>query len=369
MKLCFIANPNSIHTRRWLTYFQQQGHQILLLADQPVSDAIPGIETIDLTQWSKAKKGRFVLWAYHVRRLLAQWQPDILHAHQVSSAGWLGWASGFHPFVVMPWGSDLYQHPKHSRMARWLAYQVMKKADLVMADSHDLLQIAQQYGATPQNCHLVQWGVNLDLFQPSPHREPIRQKFGWQNRQVILSPRSLRPIYRHEVTIASIEEVRQIFPSVLFVFRDYGADSPDYPTKLRQLIQSHNLTEIVQFLPESPHYADVIPVYQASDVVVSVPTSDGTPMSVLEAFACGVPVIASDLPSLREWIHPNETGLLVPVDDVKALAAAILHLLTSPSLSQHIQHTALDMVRERADHNQWMQFVERQYLKLARSQP
>jgi len=94
-----------------------------------------------------------------------------------------------------------------------------------------------------------------------------------------------------------------------------------------------------------------------------VPISDGTPVSVLEASACGVPVIASDLPSLREWIIHEKNGLLVPLDN-EVLAEAIIRLLTDHTLHARIRQEALQDVKERADYAVWMARIEAMYQDL-----
>jgi glycosyltransferase involved in cell wall biosynthesis len=77
-----------------------------------------------------------------------------------------------------------------------------------------------------------------------------------------------------------------------------------------------------------------------------------------------VPVIASDLPSLREWIIPGETGILVPPNDSGALAEAIIQLLRDPALRKRIGAQSRRIVQERANHHTEMQKMEKLYLSL-----
>jgi glycosyltransferase involved in cell wall biosynthesis len=85
---------------------------------------------------------------------------------------------------------------------------------------------------------------------------------------------------------------------------------------------------------------------------------------MLEAFASGVPVIASDLASIREWIIPGVTGLIVPARDVNALADAIVQLLQRQNLSERIAAEARKLVEKRADHTREMQRMESLYRSL-----
>jgi glycosyltransferase involved in cell wall biosynthesis len=74
---------------------------------------------------------------------------------------------------------------------------------------------------------------------------------------------------------------------------------------------------------------------------------EGLPKSLLEAAACGRPMVASDVPGCREVAIPGETGLLVPPDDAQALADAIEKLLASPELRHPMGRTARHLAETR----------------------
>ncbi len=367
MKLCFIANPNSFHTYRWLAYFAGRGHDVHLIAERRPEEQFPKIPKVtfhDLTTITSVRKLHYLFWAATVRRLVHQLQPDLLHAHQVTSAGWLGWAANYHPFVVTPWGTDLYQHPQRSRLIRFLARRVLSTADLMTADSNDLLAQAISLGADPNRSQFVHWGIDLTTFTPTNNRDQLRPQLGINNEPVILSPRVLKPFYRHDTIIDAIPAVRRVFPKATFIFRDYNADPPDYAAQLKRRAQALDVSEAVQFIGPIAQYKDIVDIYHIADLVISIPVTDGAALSVLESLACGIPVIVGDLPSLREWITDGQNGLLVPGDDVEALARAIIRLLTDRSLYTRIRGGALQTVRDRADHAAWMARVESMYREL-----
>jgi glycosyltransferase involved in cell wall biosynthesis len=76
------------------------------------------------------------------------------------------------------------------------------------------------------------------------------------------------------------------------------------------------LKERVRFIPRKP-FSEMVEVYNNADVAVSIPDRDGAAASVLEAMACEVPVIASDIPSMREWIEEGATGYLTAIDPAR----------------------------------------------------
>ena len=108
-------------------------------------------------------------------------------------------------------------------------------------------------------------------------------------------------------------------------------------------------------------------LYQAADAVISVPESDGLPSSVLEAMACGVPVVVSDLPGPREALGPDHLELVVPVGDADALARVVNRLLATPEGSRRALGAMLRArAIERFNHTACMLEMERLYLSLVR---
>ncbi len=340
-----------------------RGHTVSLVADVALQEPWPGVQVSDLSRITYAPLIRFPIWALWLRRYVRQWGADILHAHRVNSAGWVAAASGFHPLVVTPWGSDLYRLPYRPAMERWLASYVLRRSDLVTADAADLLHTARRYGARPQHLELIQWGVDLVHYHPGPVDDALRLRLSLGEGQTILSPRAINPIYNIDVIIRAMTAVRQSFPSAKLILRDYNTDQL-YRRRLEVLIAELGLAEAVLWVGRVEPWERLADIYRLADVAVSIATSDSTPVSVLEAMACGVPVISTDLPSLREWITPGENGLMVPQRDPQALAQAICTILSNQDLAARFQKIGLELVAKRADHQLEMQKMEKLYLDL-----
>ncbi len=360
MRLCFISNPNSTHTRRWTSWFARRGHTVCLLADVPIQEPWSEVPVIDLSKIIFAPIIRFPVWAIWLRRFLHQWRPDILHAHRVNSAGWLAAASGFHPLAITPWGSDLYQLSHQTHLARWLAHYVLARADLVTADALDLLKVAANYGANPACLHLIQWGVDLSHFHPGPADASLRTELGLGAGPVILSPRAINPIYNLDIIIHALPEVIAALPGAVLILRDYNTDL-DYKRRLEELITMLGLAKAVRWIERVEPYERVAGIYRLADVVVSVPTSDSTPVSILEALACGIPVITTDLPALREWLTPGVSGLMVSQRDPKELASALIQLLTNVDLADRLSKIGPTIIETHANHQLEMEKMEQLY--------
>lgn len=363
LRLLFIANPNSTHTRRWVEWFFQRGHTVALVADAPLHAAWESGEIFDLAKQFNLRMIRYVVWVWQLRAIIRRWRPDIVHAHRVSSAGWLGAFSGFHPLVVTPWGSDLYQHPGRSALAGRLARFTLQRADLVTADSQDLRRLAIHFGADPSTSHEIQWGVDRRSFFPAGKPAAWKDRLGIQDEPVLLSPRGVNRIYNLDVIVRAFARVRAVYPRAVLILRAVNVDL-DYQHEIEQLVETAGLSANVRWAPEIEPYPEVAGLYRLADVVVSLASSDGTPVSVLEALACGVPVIASDLASLREWIEDGVNGRLVPTQDPELLAARVIELLGNPSLRKQFASLGPRLIAEKADQVVEMAKMERLYQDL-----
>jgi glycosyltransferase involved in cell wall biosynthesis len=95
--------------------------------------------------------------------------------------------------------------------------------------------------------------------------------------------------------------------------------------------------------------ADLPRYYRSSDLYVSASLSDGTSISLLEALACGRPVLVSDIPCNREWITPGEQGWLFPSGDVESFAQIVLQDASDRRRLQEMGQAARRLAEQRAD--------------------
>jgi glycosyltransferase involved in cell wall biosynthesis len=262
-----------------------------------------------------------------LRRALFSIRPDVLHAHYLTRYGWAARLSGFRPYVVTVWGSDVFVTPQESPHARVWAGRTLSHAALVTAVSADLARAAVELGAAPDRVKLVQFGVDPEEFNPGHAPNELRAALGLEGRRVVLSPRALRPMYRHAVAIRATA----LLPDdVTLLLVDWQPDA-EYRAELERLVDELDLAGRVRFLPPVPHKA-LADYYRLSDVVVSLPTTDAFPVTALEAMACGTPIVMGELPSAHEGLDGVDGGAVVPGDDPAAVATAIRARLelTSP---------------------------------------
>ena len=328
LRLAYLADPNSVHTRRWLGFFADRGHEVTLLVG--TEDVIlPGLHSA-IRQHPYRRFGRRRLplisslqGRRRLRAALATVRPEILHAHYLTRHGWQARLSGFHPCVVTPWGSDLFVTPHESRRARLWAGLTLRGADLVTVVSDHMQAEVVRYGTPMDRIARIMFGVDTDRFAPDAEVSPPPALVG---RPFILAPRAIRPVYRPDVVI---EAFTQLPPLVHLVMSTRNAE----PTTLedaRRRIARNALGDRVHLLDAIDDDL-MLDLFRTAALVVSVPESDAVPISILEAMACGRPVVATDLPGPRERLGSISPQLLVPVGDVAATARALRSVLEMPA--------------------------------------
>jgi glycosyltransferase involved in cell wall biosynthesis len=374
MRLCFVGNPGSIHTQRWVGHFAQAGHETHLvnLGPQPARRFDwPGPQHHNLPAPPLAPvpglRGviRLIARRRALAALLKQIQPDILHAHSVADPGWFAGLSGFHPFVLTAWGSDvllgLHRGPW---LPRWLTRNALRHADLLTADARSVLDAARPYLGFGTHAALIRFGVDTTVFRPGVDAT-WRARLGLEPGPVLLSIRQCHPLYNIDVIIRTFARIREELPAARLVIKLVSQTTDDpYLGEMRELAGQLALGNAVVYVPQVT-YAEMPDLYRAADLVLSVPSSDALPVSVLEAMACGAPVIASDLPALRELAGDGADLSLVPARNIEALSRAILALLTDPARRAQVSEQNLATVRRTGDFAVEMARMEDLYRSLA----
>jgi glycosyltransferase involved in cell wall biosynthesis len=366
LDLAFFGDPNSVHVRRWLGFFSDRGHRVTLIvpADKVVDPGMPPAIALERLPPFASGKVR-LMGALATRRALARQlrrlDPDVLHAHYVTGNAWRAWLSGFHPYVVTVWGSDVLGIGRQSRRRRLYARLALHAADIVTGGSADLVRAAAAAGARPERTRYIHFGVDTDRFSPGPDPTALRARLGLEGRRVLLSNRLIAPLYRQGVVV---EVLAQLPTDVVAVMTAYRSQ-PDEVARIRELAGRVGVADRLRIV-DALEEAELPDLYRLADVVVSIPASDGGPITVAEALAVGRPIVATDLPSLREWLTELDPEALVPVDDVAATAAAVKTLLSrGPDERQERAARGRAAVTERADWRTNMERMEAIYRELS----
>lgn len=255
------------------------------------------------------------------RRALTEFHPDLVFAPWAYPDGWaaveLGHRAGL-PVVIQVHGSDILGLSRHPRRSRGTV-EALRRADGVVAVSQDLRERVVALGADPDWVRVIYDGVDAALFHPG-RREEARTRLSREldlQGPVVLYVGNLLPVKGLEILIDAL--ARLAGQGVAFTGIVIGQGP--LRSRLADQVARRGLRDRVKFLGPRPH--EQLPDwYRAADLFVLPSYSEGVPVVLLEAAACGTPFVASRVGGIPEIAHLN-SGRLVPAGDAAALAAAI----------------------------------------------
>jgi glycosyltransferase involved in cell wall biosynthesis len=165
------------------------------------------------------------------------------------------------------------------------------------------------------------WGVDLNQFTPA-QSSPLRLSLGWNDCFVLISTRRWEPLLGVDVLVRGFAlAARSASGGSAMRLLLLGRGSQE--AQIRSILAEYQIQDQVRFAGFVPE--ERMPeVFRASDLYVSASHSDGSSVSLMQALACGLPALVSDIPGNREWVEPGCEGWLFPDGNVEALADRIL---------------------------------------------
>jgi len=269
--------------------------------------------------------------AMYLRRFVREHAIDIVHAHMARdyplAALVVGWDRG--PRLIIT-RHVLFPMSRLHRITR-------RRVARVIAVSHAVASVLRDQGIfSNDQVNVIPNGIDLAKFLP----RGVKHLAGRLRVGILgeLAPNKGQIEFLHAVEIVAAE-----IDNVDFIIAGRDNSDGQYGRQLKKLIAESKFRDRIQ-LTEST--IDVPHFLSGLDVVVSASRSEAFGLAIVEALASGAPVVATATAGAREIISDNQTGHLVPINDVNAMATAISLVLKNPKDSQHISENARQMVIE-----------------------
>jgi glycosyltransferase involved in cell wall biosynthesis len=353
LRIAVLGDFDGVHTRSWLRYFVERGHDVHAVSYYEPAEPIDGV-TVHALRPGRATGGGAATSAGRrlppglqrianlvryrragLRRVVAAIAPDVLHAHFVVEHGFYGTAAAFRPYVVTAWGSDVLVEAARSPLNRAIARFALARADLATANNRHMaremvLRLGIERGRVQ---HIVLGAERYFLGAP----EASVNVNADDAPPTVISTRSLdKPLYNIDTVVRAMARVRERVPAARLVIAGGGRLRP----QIESLVAELSVAGAVNFVGvlDREAFRDAL---AGAHVFVSVPSSDGTSVALLQAMAVGCLPIVSDLASQQELVEDGVRGLRVPVRDVDALAGAIERALEDHEL----RRAAVDLNR------------------------
>jgi len=360
--LAFLANGESIHTKRWLTYFVDKGYDVHLITFTPCF-----IRDVKIHTLMYFGKYMYPLRIWNIKRIVKRIAPDILHAHYLSHYGVYGALISFHPFVISIWGSDILRIPKGSRIRKFAVSYALKKADCITTTAKFMKgYLVDTFSVEPNKIVRIPWGVDLRIFRRGYESEVTKLKkiLGIKsNFHIVLSNRHLHPKYEIERIIDAIPYVVKSHPDTVFVFiRGHG--SPEFEDKMKTKAEKLGVITHTRFISRLISPEEMAIYLNMADAFISIPKTDQFGSSIIEGMACGAVPIVSDIEVYYQYLKDGINALLVDPENTREIAEKIIYCIEHLEIKENFYTINRKIVEEKENWHKNAKKMEALYKKL-----
>ena len=269
--------------------------------------------------------------AIRLRQLLSDLDPDVLHTHYASGYGLLGRLSGYHPHILSVWGQDIFEFPYRSKIHRYILQKNLNHADVVCSTSKAMARETRKICPMLNPIYITPFGVDTNKFSPQTAGNAQEH-----DRSFVVG------------TVKNLEEkygIDRLIEMFAILHKSLNKANWKLAKNLHLLIvgggpkrgayeglaQDCGVSDRTTFVGNVSH--DKVPSYlNKIDVYVALSRYESFGVAVIEASACGCPVVVSDVGGLPEVVHDGVTGFVVPGKSRSEAAQAVEKLLINEEL-------------------------------------
>ena len=288
-----------------------------------------------------------------LKNAYSEFQPDIIFLQTLLYPCYLAYALPKKtPVIITFWNGDVTWWAKWNGLDRLIKKKIVvygvKRAAAMTVNSQTAFEACLAYGVPPEKIHLIRYpGVDLERFRPGS-KEDARRQLEIHSRKVVLCPRGIAEYLNTDIIIEAAALFIKINPDIVFLFISGVGGNTEWQRLLKKAaelgVADHLRRDGQVPWEKMPLY------YQAADAVVSMSSNDSLPNCMLEAMACGTPLVMGDIKQIREWIEDGINGLLVPPRDSEALSRSLLRFLGEDNiLTEQFSRYNLELVASEFD--------------------
>ncbi len=373
MKICYLANADSIHTQRWVKYFADKGHEVHLISSRPFGDCSIKNVKLHLTKrlHLQIKFISFIInlliEIIQIRKLIKKIKPDVVHAHYVVDYGFRAALANFHPFILSVWGSDVLVAPRKSYFIKMMVKYALNKADVVVPTAKFMKDyLVKEFKLSEKKIIRIPWGIDLKIFHRGYKKEVEKLKKELKinsKKWIILSPRGMRPNYSNNHLILDvIPYVIESHPGTIFIFLR-GNGSAIFEKELEEKVSELGIKNNVRFIPHFLSPQEMAIYYNMSNIFVSIPYTDQFASTIMEGMVCGSIPIVSNIEVYRQYLEDGKNAFFVDPDDPKDIAKKIIYCIEHPEIKDKVYIINKKIIEENENWNKNAKKIEGLYEK------
>ncbi|GJQ63932.1 MAG: capsular polysaccharide biosynthesis protein [Melioribacteraceae bacterium] len=347
MKILILSEAENPHTLKWVSGIKSRDIEVAVWSLSTVKNEfykknnIPvyGIGIADnLTGKESGSFGKLVYLTAvsKLKKLINEFQPDILHAHFASSYGLIGALTGFHPFIISVWGKDIYDFPLKSPLHKFIIKYNLAKADKVLSTSEVMKEVTSLY--TGKSITVTPFGTDVEKFAPIEKTDSGTITIG--------SIKALNLKYGQDILLMAFASLVQKhkYENIRLLIVGGGPEEKRY----KELAESLEISDKTEFAGKIDYFQ--IPEYHGKMDIEVYPSrfdSESFGVSIVEAQSCGIPVVVSNVGGLPEVVDNNKTGIVVPKEDMEAVTLELKKLIDDPALRKSMGEAGRKRVFEK----------------------
>lgn len=287
-----VVGSDSIHVSSFVKAMSLKESELYLLSEDNCS--FDGIKEYFNVSFRSLNPASVLKNNASLKKVLRELKPDVVHIHQLNRLAFFV-SRQCHflniPVISTAWGSDVLMIPKRNRFFHYLVKKSLQRSAFVTGDSKEMIVAMNQISPDKEKYIYLQYGI-----------DPV---VSIEKEKIIYSNRLHKPLYRIDQIIRYFAEILPDYPDWILVVAGEGSET-DSLKNLTKELDVESKVNFVGWLSKEQNND----WYARSSVYISIPSSDGTSVSLLEAMSAECIPIVPDLVVSREWITDKENGVI-----------------------------------------------------------
>jgi len=353
LRVLYCSQDYCPHDHRFLKALSETNYEVYWLR---LEDGQHGLEIRDLPEniqvvsW-REKNTPIRWWQYpwlkkRFQKVINNIHPDLIHAGPIQTVSILPAMLNYHPLVSMSWGFDMLQDVDRNVFWHWVTQYVLTRTDWMFCDCQTVKEKAIRMGFQADRVIVFPWGVDLDLFKPNKDiRDPDKAL-------TLLSTRSWEPRYGIDVALKGFAGAVKQNAGLKLIMLSGGSQTE----WVHAFIRNNHLEKNVE-LRGQINNDELNVIYHETDIYLSASHVDGSSVALMEALACGIPALVSNIPSNQEWVQDGEQGWVFQDGNPADLTRKILEISTCQGELKKMSQNARSKAEDKADWNKNKQIM------------
>ena len=341
MKILILASGKSYHATRWANALSERGLDVGFASVHKIER--PLNEKVQRFQLSNNGYKGYLLDIGRLKSVIKIWQPTILHAHFATGYGFMARMCGFKTRIVSIYGPDIYEFPYKSVLHKTVLAFNLTGASRILSTSESMADEYLTVYPAKQRPIVTPFGVDIDLFKPLP-------KTLKEDQFTIGIVKKMEKKYGVDVLLKAVAKLKTMTDKALKL-NIVGTGSQKQ--ELESLARDLGIENITTFYGAINNTE--VPTFLSQQDVFVVPSrfdSESFGVAAVEAQACAVPIIVSNVGGLPEVVKHEVTGLVIDKENPDELAQALLKLCNDKELREKFGQAGRERVKSLYDWNQ-----------------